>query len=88
MFCDFIYTKRSVKLEVTNVKKIATVNNVIAVFKGWEEPDRYVIMGNHRDSWTFGSMDPSSATASQMEVVRVMGELKKKGSIVVIVKLF
>ncbi|KAK8921274.1 putative glutamate carboxypeptidase 2 [Platanthera zijinensis] len=22
--------------------------------KGYEEPDRYVILGSHRDSWTYG----------------------------------
>ena len=83
-----ILPNRSVKLEVTNVKRIATVYNVIAVFKGWEEPDRYIILGNHRDAWTFGSLDPSSATAVQMEVVRGMGELRKKGNYFLIKRVY
>ena len=40
---------------------------------------RYVTIGNHRDAWTFGSIDPSSATACMMEMVRVMGELVQGG---------
>jgi len=31
---------------------MATIENVFAVIEGEEEPDRYVILGNHRDAWT------------------------------------
>ena len=31
---------------------------------------RYVMLGNHRDAWGFGAVDPSSGTAQLMEVVR------------------
>lgn len=33
-------------------------------------------MGNHRDSWTFGALDPSSGTASLVEIVRAFGKLE------------
>jgi N-acetylated-alpha-linked acidic dipeptidase len=36
-------------------------------------------MGNHRDAWAFGGIDPSSGTASMMELSRALGEMKKKG---------
>ncbi|XP_045115125.1 putative N-acetylated-alpha-linked acidic dipeptidase isoform X2 [Portunus trituberculatus] len=68
-----------VKLEVNNVKRIVPTYNVIGVLRGSEEPDRYVIYGNHRDSWTFGSCDPSSATATMMEMVRSYGTLLARG---------
>ncbi|XP_071530793.1 N-acetylated-alpha-linked acidic dipeptidase 2-like [Panulirus ornatus] len=68
-----------VKLEVNNVKRVLPTYNVIGMIRGSEEPDRYVIYGNHRDSWTFGSCDPSSATAVQMEVVRAYGHLLAQG---------
>ncbi|KFK26210.1 peptidase m28 family protein [Arabis alpina] len=42
---------------------IAKIENVIGVIQGEEEPDRYVILGNHRDAWTFGAVDPNSGTA-------------------------
>ena len=67
------------KLEVNNVKRILPTYNVIGVVRGSEEPDRYVIYGNHRDSWTFGSCDPSSATAAMMEMVRSYGVLVARG---------
>lgn len=29
---------------------------------------RYVILGNHRDAWTYGAVDPNSGTAALLEV--------------------
>ena len=29
---------------------------------------RFVILGNHRDAWTFGAVDPNSGTAALLEV--------------------
>ena len=36
------------------------------------------MLGNHRDAWTYGAADPSSGTATMMEIVRALGEYKKK----------
>jgi N-acetylated-alpha-linked acidic dipeptidase len=47
--------------------------------RGAELPDEWVVMGNHRDAWVFGGVDPSSGTASMMEMTRALGELKKQG---------
>lgn len=41
--------------------------------------DRYVLYGNHRDSWVHGAVDPSSGTAVLLELSRVLGTLLKKG---------
>lgn len=30
---------------------------------------RLVILGNHRDAWTFGAVDPNSGTAALLEVI-------------------
>jgi len=38
-------------------------------------------IGNHRDSWSFGALDPSSGTASMLEVVRSLGKVMKEKSI-------
>lgn len=43
--------------------------------------DRYVLLGNHRDSWIFGSLDPSSGTASFLELIRALGKIKKDKSL-------
>jgi hypothetical protein len=34
-----------------------------AQIEGWEDPDRWVVMGAHRDAWVFGAVDPVSASA-------------------------
>lgn len=47
--------------------------------RGSELPDEWVVLGNHRDAWVFGGVDPSSGTASMMELTRALGELKKRG---------
>jgi hypothetical protein len=31
-------------------------------------PTWYIILGNHRDAWVFGAVDPHSGTASLLEV--------------------
>lgn len=58
---------------------MATIQNVISVIEGKEEPDRYVILGNHRDAWTFGAADPNSGTATLLELAQRLSELQKKG---------
>ena len=40
--------------------------------------DRYVLLGNHRDAWTFGSIDPSSGTAALMELVEVFTRIRRE----------
>jgi N-acetylated-alpha-linked acidic dipeptidase len=47
--------------------------------RGSELPDEWVVMGNHRDAWAFGGVDPSSGTASMMELTRALGQLAKQG---------
>lgn len=36
-----------------------------------DELVRYVILGNHRDAWTFGAVDPNSGTAVLLEASKV-----------------
>jgi N-acetylated-alpha-linked acidic dipeptidase len=52
---------------------------VEARIRGSELPDEWVVVGNHRDAWAFGGVDPSSGTASMMELTRSLGELKQRG---------
>jgi N-acetylated-alpha-linked acidic dipeptidase len=47
--------------------------------RGAEIPDEWVVLGNHRDAWVFGGVDPSSGTASMMEMTRAFGKLLKEG---------
>ena len=47
--------------------------------RGSELPDEWIVLGNHRDAWVFGGVDPSSGTASMMELTRALGKLKQQG---------
>ncbi|XP_038699873.1 probable glutamate carboxypeptidase LAMP1 isoform X2 [Tripterygium wilfordii] len=66
-------------LSYTGNQTIATIQNVIGVIEGKEEPDRFVILGNHRDAWTFGAVDPNSGTAALLEVASRLKKLQKFG---------
>ena len=52
---------------------------VEARIRGSELPDEWVLLGNHRDAWVYGGVDPSSGTASMMELTRALGEMKQRG---------
>ncbi|KAE8150124.1 hypothetical protein BDV25DRAFT_116812 [Aspergillus avenaceus] len=55
------------------------IYNVFGRIIGLEQPEKKIIIGNHRDSWCLGSADPGSGTAVFLEVVRVFGELRTFG---------
>jgi N-acetylated-alpha-linked acidic dipeptidase len=59
--------------------KTAPVWNVLAKINGTMYPDEYIVLGNHRDAWVFGAMDPSSGSASFVELARSLGHMLKKG---------
>ena len=46
---------------------------------GSEKPDELVVLGNHRDAWVYGAVDPSSGSATQLELARVLGVMAKAG---------
>jgi len=46
---------------------------------GDDLPDEWIVVGNHRDAWVFGGVDPSSGTASMMELTRALGKLARQG---------
>nr|XP_004250770.1 probable glutamate carboxypeptidase AMP1 isoform X2 [Solanum lycopersicum] len=60
-------------------KKMATVHNVFAVIRGSQEPDRFVLLGNHRDAWTYGAVDPNSGTAALLDIARRYALLMRLG---------
>lgn len=59
--------------------QVRKIWNVISRIDGAEEKDRWVIMGNHRDAWVFGAVDPNSGTTAMLEAARAFGSLLKKG---------
>jgi N-acetylated-alpha-linked acidic dipeptidase len=59
--------------------QVRTIWDVIARIDGLQEKDRWVVMGNHRDAWVFGAVDPNSGTAAMLEAARGFGQLLKQG---------
>ncbi|EPS58906.1 hypothetical protein M569_15905, partial [Genlisea aurea] len=68
-----------VNLTYQGQQLITRIENVVGIIEGEEEPDRYVILGNHRDAWTFGAVDPNSGTACLLEVAEGLQRLRSKG---------
>jgi N-acetylated-alpha-linked acidic dipeptidase len=59
--------------------RLRTIWNVVARIDGNEEKDRWVVLGNHRDAWVFGAVDPNSGSSTMLEVGHGFGELLKQG---------
>ena len=60
----------------TSIKPYTVVE---ARIRGSELPDQWVLIGNHRDAWVYGGVDPVSGTASMLELTRALGSLKRQG---------
>ena len=70
----------AVHLRVQNDDRIRPIWTVTGRITGSTAPEQRVIVGNHRDAWAFGGVDPSSGTASLMELARALGALAKDGA--------
>ncbi|XP_026178416.1 aminopeptidase NAALADL1 [Mastacembelus armatus] len=74
-----VFKNSDVKMDIYNYEEVKNSSNVMGVIRGSAEPDRYVIYGNHRDSWVHGAIDPSSGTSVMLELTRVLGTMVKQG---------
>ncbi|XP_069495498.1 N-acetylated-alpha-linked acidic dipeptidase 2 [Ambystoma mexicanum] len=77
-FMDGLST-RKVRMHVHTNNKVTRIYNVIGTIRGSVEPDRYIILGGHRDSWVFGGIDPTSGAAVLHEIAHSFGKLVKEG---------
>ncbi len=68
---------RKLRLVTTNELVPSQVQNIIGTIKGHIEPDRYVIIGTHRDSWSFGAADSAAGTAALIGIVGAIEETMK-----------
>jgi N-acetylated-alpha-linked acidic dipeptidase len=55
------------------------IHDVIVTIPGSEYPDEWIIRGNHHDAWVNGAQDPISGLVAEMEELRALSELLKKG---------
>jgi N-acetylated-alpha-linked acidic dipeptidase len=68
-----------VRLKLAFDWKPATAYDVIAVLRGRERPDQWILRGNHHDAWVNGAFDPVSGMVALLEEARAIGELHKGG---------
>ena len=68
-----------VRMRVRADDRVRPVWTVTGLIRGVERPDQVVIVGNHRDAWSYGGVDPSSGTAALIELARTLGELVRDG---------
>ncbi|HZR59024.1 MAG TPA: transferrin receptor-like dimerization domain-containing protein [Terriglobales bacterium] len=68
-----------VHLKVASNWDMKPVYDVIATMRGAENPDQWIIRGNHHDAWVNGADDPLSGMVAVLEEARMFGELHKQG---------
>jgi N-acetylated-alpha-linked acidic dipeptidase len=68
-----------VHLKITSNWDLKPLYDVIATMRGAEQPDQWVIRGNHHDAWVNGASDPLSGMVAVLEEARMLGELHKQG---------
>ena len=69
---DIVHLENFVDLQVRDIW------NTYAVLPG-HLTDEVVVLGNHRDAWTFGAADPNSGTAAFHEAIKGLGKLYANG---------
>ena len=67
-----------VRLRVRTDDRVRPVWTVTGLIRGSEQPDDVVIVGNHRDAWVYGGVDPSSGSAALIELARVLGDMTRR----------
>jgi len=68
-----------VHLVVKSNWDLKTIYDVIAKISGSENPDQWVLRGNHHDAWVNGADDPISGMVAELEEARALGELMNQG---------
>src|SRR5664279_1790449 len=71
--------KSTVHLELQFDWTMVPCYDVIAMIRGDEFPDEWVIRGNHHDAWVNGAQDPISGQASMLEEAKALGGMVKSG---------
>jgi N-acetylated-alpha-linked acidic dipeptidase len=66
-------------LQVESDWSLKPVYNVIAMLKGKNRPDEWVVRGNHHDGWVFGAADPLSGEVAMLSEAKALGQLAKAG---------
>ena len=76
-----------VTVKTNHTFSVRKIPNVIASMTADDSRDTYgnnnvstsIILGNHRDAWVFGAVDPNSGTTALLEVARTLQVLREQG---------
>ena len=69
---------KKVKMTINNDFVNEQVTNTLGIIRGSVEPDRYVVVGNHRDAWGYGAIDAASGQAAMINVARAMAKVQQR----------
>lgn len=79
----FVYRAGSgdtiLRMRVRADDRVRPIWTVTGLIRGREQSDDVVVVGNHRDAWLYGGVDPSSGTAALVELARTLGSLTETG---------
>ena len=68
-----------VHLAISSDWGLKTLYDVIAKIPGAQNPDEWIVRGNHRDGWVFGAWDPLSGHVAMLAEAKAIGALLKSG---------
>jgi N-acetylated-alpha-linked acidic dipeptidase len=68
-----------VHLVIASDWSLKPLYDVIARIPGAENPEQWVVRGNHRDGWVFGASDPLSGQIAMLAEAKAIGTLLKSG---------
>jgi N-acetylated-alpha-linked acidic dipeptidase len=71
--------KTQLHLLVNSEWSLKPVYDVIAMLKGGEYPDQWIVRGNHHDGWVMGASDPLSGNVAMLSEAKSLGALYKSG---------
>jgi N-acetylated-alpha-linked acidic dipeptidase len=66
-------------MKVRLAEDIRPIWTVTGMLHGSSVEGEVVIVGNHRDAWLYGGVDPATGSAALVELARAFGELRRGG---------
>lgn len=69
----------AVSMAVSMDEGLRPIYNVFARISGTDDAGQLVILGNHRDAWNHGAVDPNSGTAALLETARGLAAALEAG---------
>ena len=68
-----------VHLAVKSDWSLKPLYDVVGMLKGSDEPDEWIVRGNHHDGWVMGASDPLSGQVALLAEAKALGALEKSG---------